>query len=92
MATATKQRSGKVVQVIGPVIDVEFPAEAAVDRSRCELFPRHRLLYAEAVELGVAQGFFRRHRQIDSGLASRRADALLASTEGALRFSRSALS
>jgi len=24
-ATATKQRSGKVVQVIGPVIDVEFP-------------------------------------------------------------------
>ncbi len=25
MATATKQRSGKVVQVIGPVIDVEFP-------------------------------------------------------------------
>ena len=27
MAIATKQRSGRVVQVIGPVIDVEFPED-----------------------------------------------------------------
>ena len=27
-ATASKQQIGRIVQIIGPVVDVEFPAEA----------------------------------------------------------------